>query len=238
MKISSGENTGGIKKWMVYLLVLLTLGLFAWLAVHVKSGGTFLIDDEAFAATFAMRNNSMTLLMRAFTFLGSSYFLLPANILLICWILLSKKNRLLAMQWAITAIGSLLLMYFFKGFYGRQRPLDPFLEAASGFSFPSGHTLNSLVFFGLFIFILWKFAGNKYWKLWGAVLLSLLILGIGLSRIYLRVHYASDVLGGLALGVAWLTLSIYVFERLKKVNIDQNVYNNSLETEEIKNGKL
>lgn len=238
MKISSGPNTVGIKKWMVYLLILLTLGLFTWLAIHVKSGGTFLIDDEAFATTYAMRNNSMTLLMRAITFLGSSYFLLPANILLICWILLFKKNRLLAMQWAITAIGSLLLMYFFKGFYGRQRPLDPFLEAATGFSFPSGHTLNGLVFFGLLIYIIWKIAANRYWKFWGIVFFSLIILGIGLSRIYLRVHYASDVLGGLTLGVAWLTLSIYVFERLTKVKINQDVSNRSQETEEIKNGKF
>ncbi len=223
MKVNFDKNTRGIKNWVVYLLLLLTLSLFSWLAVHVKSGGIFLIDEEAFALAFAMRNSIMTLFMRAITFLGSSYFLIPANLLMICWILFYMKNRLLAMQWMITAIASLLLMYLFKGLFGRQRPFDPFLETATGFSFPSGHTLNSLVFFGLLIFILWKFARYKNWKIWGTVLLSLLILGIGLSRIYLRVHYASDVLGGLALGIALLTLSIYGFERFRKVKINRNV---------------
>lgn len=216
MKTNSQDNTGGDKRWMVYLLLLVTLSLFGWLAFQVKSGETFLVDDAAFAATFALRNNSMTLLMRGITFFGSSYFLFPANILLICWVYFHKRDRLLTIQWAVTSIGSLFLMYFFKGLYERPRPLDPYLGAATGFSFPSGHTLNSLVFFGLLIFLLWKFAGKSFLKLWGTVLLSLIILGIGLSRIYLRVHYASDVLGGLTLGTGWLTLTIYIFGSIKR----------------------
>ena len=223
--MDSKENTSGAKKWMVYLLILTTLSFFGWLAFHVKSGETFLVDDEAFAGTFAMRNNSVTLLMHGITLLGSSNFLVPANILLILWIFFQKKNGLLTLQWTITAIGSLLLMYLFKGFYERPRPLDPYLASATGFSFPSGHTLNGLVFFGLLIFILWKFAGNRYWKIWATVLLIIIIFGIGVSRIYLRVHYASDVLGGLALGVAWLTISIYFFGGIKKRKSDQDHYN-------------
>ena len=216
---------------MVYLLILITLGFFAWLAFEVKSGETFLVDKEAFAVTFAIRNNSMNVLMHMLTFLGSSNFLLPANILLILWIFFQKRNRLLTLQWTITAIGSLLLMYFFKGFYERPRPLDPYLASATGFSFPSGHTLNGLVFFGLVIFILWKFAGNRFYKMWSTVFLIIIILGIGVSRIYLRVHYASDVLGGLALGLAWLTINIYFFEGLKKRESDQIHHHSDREAE-------
>lgn len=206
---------GSFKKWIVYLLLLLTLSVFGLLALHVKSGGTFLVDDEAFAITLAMRSNWVTLFMRGVTFLGSSYFLFPANILVICWLILWKNDWLLSMQWAFTAIGALLLMYFFKGLYGRPRPLEPYLGAATGFSFPSGHTLNGMVFFGLLFFILWKFAKRKFWKILGTILLIIIVLAIGLSRIYLRVHFASDVLGGLALGGAWLTISVYVFGLLQ-----------------------
>lgn len=218
MKTNAAENTGNNKKWLIYLLVLITLSLFGWLAFHVKSGGTFLVDDVGFAITMTMRNNFLTFLMQGITFLGSSFFLLPANILVTCWLFFLKKNRLLSIHWAITSIGGLILMYFFKGLYERPRPLDPYLGAVTGFSFPSGHTLNGLVFFGLLVVILWEFKVSKCWKFWGTTLLILIILGIGLSRVYLRVHYTSDVLGALLLGVAWLTISGYFFRLFKKRN--------------------
>ncbi len=219
MNIKSHQGSGAYKNWVVYLLViLLSISLFSWLAVNVKAGNIFLIDKEAFAITFALRFPFMDNLMECMTFLGSSIFLLPANIVLILVILFYKNDKLFALQWTITAIISLLLMYFFKGIYQRPRPLDPYLESAKGFSFPSGHTLNSLVFFGLIIYSLWKYAGNKSLRIWGTFLLILLILAIGLSRIYLRVHYASDVLGGLSLGLSWLILSVFLFGFLEKRN--------------------
>ncbi len=201
-----------IKNGLVFLLIILcALGLFIWLAINVKAGKSFLIDQEAFAVTFAIRNHSIDLLMEAFTFLGSSTFLLPANILLILGVLFYKKDRLFALQWTITAIISLFLMYFFKGIYQRPRPLDPYLETALGYSFPSGHTLNGFIFFGLLIMSLWKYVGNSNLRLLGTILFTILILFIGISRIYLRVHYASDVFGGWALGITWLTLCDYLF---------------------------
>jgi undecaprenyl-diphosphatase len=212
------ENTSN-KNWVLFLfIILLSSGIFSWLAIHVKSGKTFLIDKEAFAITIALRNNFMNLLMEFMTFLGSSTFLLPANIIIALFILFYKKNYLFSIYWAVTATFSLLLMYFFKGIYQRPRPLDPFLESATGFSFPSGHTLNSLVFFGLIIFSLWKYGRNKSLRIWGTILLILIILAIGLSRIYLRVHYASDVLGGLSLGICWLTISIYLLGLIETRN--------------------
>ena len=216
MNIKSHQESIANKNWVVYLLViLLSISLFSWLAVNVKAGKIFLIDKEAFAITFALRFHFMDILMEFMTFLGSSIFLLPANIVLILVILFYKKDKLFALQWTITAIVSLLLMYFFKGIYQRPRPLDPYLESAKGFSFPSGHSLNSVVFFGLIIFSLWKYAGNKSLRIWGTILLCLIIFAIGLSRIYLRVHYASDVLGGFSLGICWLMISVYIFQYQK-----------------------
>lgn len=216
MKNNLNKDVRSDKKWIAFVLIILvSLGIFGWLAIHVKAGKTFLIDDEGFAVTYALRGNFMDILMECMTFLGSSTFLLPANIIVALVILFYKRNRLFAIQWVITAIISLLLMYLFKGMYQRPRPLDPYLESATGFSFPSGHTLNSLVFFGLVIYALWKYTRNRSLRIWGTILLILIILAIGLSRIYLRVHYASDVLGGLALGTCWLMVSICIFQYQK-----------------------
>ena len=201
--------------WIV-LVIVITFGVFAALANHVKSGGTFVVDDIVFSYTFSLRSNLMNSLMRGVTFLGSSFFLLPANILIILWVAWYMKDKFFAFQWTVSAIGSLLLMYFFKGIYERPRPLDPYLEIARGFSFPSGHTLNGLVFFGLVICLLNKYVSNKYFKMVGTILLIIIILGIGLSRVYLRAHYASDIIGGLTLGTGWLMLSIYLSGALKK----------------------
>lgn len=206
-------------KWKVFvLIILITLAIFMGLAVNVNAGKTFFIDKEAFAITFALRSNFMNILMECLTFFGSSTFLLPANIIAVLFILFYKRNILFGVQWALTAMVSLLLMNFFKGMYQRPRPLDPYLGSATGFSFPSGHTLNGLVFFGLIIFSFWKYNASKTLQVWGTFLFILIILVIGLSRIYLHVHYASDVLGGIALGVCWLMISIYLFGLLEKRN--------------------
>lgn len=207
--MQADKNTNRVVELFIILISSL---LFAWLSFHVHAGKTFAMDDAVFKITFSMRSNFMNGLMQVFTFLGSSYFLLPANIVLICWILIWKKDSLFALQWTVTAIGSLLLMYFFKGFYQRPRPMDPYLTAATGFSFPSGHTLNSLVFFGLIIILLWRFFSKSSLRFWGTFLLGILIIAIGLSRNYLRVHYASDVFGGLSLGLSWLLLVNLIFQ--------------------------
>ena len=213
-------------KGLVIFIISISLILFTWLSREVYTGRTFLMDDVVFNLTFSIRSSFLTGLMQVITFLGSSYFLLPANSLMICWILIGKKDAFFALQWAITSIGSLLLMYFFKGFYQRPRPLDPYLASASGFSYPSGHTLNSLVFFGLIIILIWRYSKKKSIRLWVTVMLSVLILAVGLSRNYLRVHYASDVLGGLSLGLLWLLLINLIFQRSfarqqKKLNVEK-----------------
>src|SRR5690606_18381112 len=115
----------------------------------------------------------------------------------------------------VVSLGSLAIMSSLKIFFQRPRPLDPVYEAARGFSFPSGHSMSSMTFFGLLIFIVWDKIENEKLKWSLTILLTLIILIIGFSRIYLRVHYASDVLAGLALGLIWLVMSLWVMGRIE-----------------------
>lgn len=107
-------------------------------------------------------------------------------------------------------------MFVLKNLFGRPRPQDPLLRTVSGLSFPSGHALLSVAFYGLLIYLVWHNIANKLLRWILIVLLILLILTIGLSRIYLRVHYASDVLAGFAMGVIWLVLSIWIVRRIER----------------------
>jgi undecaprenyl-diphosphatase len=90
------------------------------------------------------------------------------------------------------------------------------LREAAGLSFPSGHALMSVTFYGLLIYIVWETVKKTWLKITLVVLLLLLIHIIGFSRIYLRVHYASDVMAGFATGFLWLVISLWIVRRIEK----------------------
>lgn len=108
-------------------------------------------------------------------------------------------------------LGSLFLNLILKGMFGRERPSIEHLVEAMGQSYPSGHSMVSFSFYGLLIYLACINLKNIYIKVILSMLLGLLILSIGTSRIYLGVHYPSDVLAGFAIGSFWLIACIYGF---------------------------
>jgi len=94
-----------------------------------------------------------------------------------------------------------------KHLFERARPEAFQIVAESGFSFPSGHAMVSLCFYGIVAFLIVR-KRSLQWRIAGAVVATLLIVGIGVSRIYLGVHYPSDVVAGYAAGATWLGFSI------------------------------
>nr|WP_269448522.1 phosphatase PAP2 family protein [Metabacillus kandeliae] len=101
-----------------------------------------------------------------------------------------------------------------KDFVGRTRPKE-----GDGYSFPSGHMMYASFFYGYLLYILFRSLKKETQKKWKKPLLAcyfLLLAGIGWSRIYLKDHFATDILGGTALGLAWLLIAILVTEWLEK----------------------
>ena len=103
----------------------------------------------------------------------------------------------------ITALNQLL-----KRILQRPRPTEYRIIEETGYSFPSGHSMISMAFYGYLIYLIYKYVKNKYVKVGSIVLLSILICAIGISRIYLGVHYTSDVLGGFLISVSYLIIFI------------------------------
>lgn len=173
-------------------------------------------DERVFKALDPYVTEGTNRLMVAVTFLGKHEFLIPANIALIFWFLLVRKHRWYSIKVPAVALSSLGLMFFLKNVFNRERPGIPLLEEARGLSFPSGHALMSVTFYGLLIYAvyhLWKNTTAK-WSMIG--FLVFLILLIGFSRIYLRVHYTSDVLAGFAVGFLWLVLSLKLLSYMER----------------------
>jgi undecaprenyl-diphosphatase len=153
--------------------------------------------------------------MLGFTFLGKHQFLIPANLVLIFYFSLVSHQNWFSIRVTVIALSSLLLMFLLKYLFRRKRPLSPLLKAAKGLSFPSGHAIMAVTFYGLLIYI-WQHTIDIAWL--GVVvscLLVVIILLIGFSRIYLRVHYASDVIAGFIIGLLWLLISMAVLANLE-----------------------
>jgi undecaprenyl-diphosphatase len=157
-------------------------------------------------------NNKMMLFI---TFLGKHQFLIPANLILIFYFLLVKNQNWFSIRVITIAISSLVLMLLLKQLFQRKRPLSPLLKAARGLSFPSGHAIMAVTFYGLLIYILQHSITIDWLKWLITVLVILLIILIGFSRVYLRVHYASDVAAGFIIGLLWLLLSLAVLKWLE-----------------------
>lgn len=198
---------------IISLLFLASLGIFALLTHEIVFEKEDWFDSRTF--TFLKNHSSPGIIFffKQLTFLGSSYFLFPAYIILIGW-LLFKKRKTDAITIAIIAISSTLLMYILKLLIGRVRPDLPLFEPLSTNSFPSGHSLSSFIFCSVIVWLVWKSKwGIKLkWILSG--LLLLLAISVGISRIVLRYHYASDVLAGFCMGFAWVLLSFWVQKKM------------------------
>ncbi|MEO7264222.1 MAG: phosphatase PAP2 family protein [Ferruginibacter sp.] len=194
---------------VVLLIVLFSIclvGLFA-LVDMVFEDKSYAFDNRIFAGIDSFHNSQNTSLMQVITFFGSQYFLLPANILLVIIVFLKEKNKWTAVKIAAIAISSTAIMFLLKSILQRQRPEVPLVVKAHGYSFPSGHTFTSLCFFGMLIYIVYKKINNSILKWMLNGLMILLVLLIGFSRIYLKLHYASDVIAGLCLGTIWLLMA-------------------------------
>ena len=103
--------------------------------------------------------------------------------------------------------------------FARNRPLDISLIIETGYSFPSGHAMNSTTFYGFIIYLIIKSKMSKLFKWICSSLLVLLIINICLSRIYLGVHFASDIICGVLLSICLLLIIIYVFKNMRRIKM-------------------
>ena len=202
-------------EFLFVILLLLALITFIYLARMIFISESTQFDDRVFSSIQPYIKDSLTNFMLVITFLGKHDLLIPLNFVLIAFFIY-RKERWFATRIAALSLSSLILMFMLKFFFQRNRPLQPVIDDVSGYSFPSGHALISVVFYGLFIYMIWHEVKSKWLRIALVTLLGTLILLIGFSRIYLNVHYASDVIAGLAVGFIWLVLSLNIIHRIEK----------------------
>ena len=135
---------------------------------------------------------------------GGAIFLIVLTIVLFILI----KNRKIGLSIFSNLVIITVLNQLLKNILQRSRPTEYRIIEETGYSFPSGHSMISMAFYGYLIYLIYKYVKNKYVKWTSIVLLSTLICSIGISRIYLGVHYTSDVLGGFLISISYLVIYI------------------------------
>ena len=160
--------------------------------IGYKLVSTFLISDFA------------TPIAKFITNFGGAIFLITLTIGLLVLI----KNKKIGISIFSNLVIVTILNQLLKAILQRPRPTEYRIVEETGYSFPSGHSMVSMAFYGYLIYLIYKYVKNKYIKWISIVLLSILVCSIGISRIYLGVHYTSDVLGGFLISMSYLVIYI------------------------------
>jgi undecaprenyl-diphosphatase len=181
----------------------LALG-FLLVAALVQGGLTAGLDTEGLEAVAALRRPILTTLWRDVTFLGSGSALFP--IAGVFAALLWRRGSRWSGYYLIAALAGWALSSSLKALFTRPRPrVVPHLDGAGWWSFPSGHAMESTVVLGLGVLLLTETMTSRSAVRWIWGFGIAVLAAIGLSRVYLGVHYPSDVLGGWLAGGAWIT---------------------------------
>lgn len=199
------------------LTIILPLFIFLNICEDLLEKQLSVFDNAIYGYVSELISKNMTIFMKAVSFLGSGVVLTAIVLLSLIIFRNSKKYFFYSQMIILNLILSSLLNTTFKMFFHRERPSILRLAEAGGFSFPSGHSMISMCFYGFIIFIIYKNMRNP-WRYIAALVLSLLIIMIGISRIYLGVHFASDVIAGFSAGLAWLSVFIALVKKTKAYN--------------------
>ena len=202
-----------IKTLLVSLLFIISLFVFGYLAHEIVGENEKAFDEKVFHFFAAYSTPGFIRINRILTFFGASYFSISAYIILLT-ILFVSGRKTEGINITIIAVTSSALMFGLKQYFHRKRPGLPVIRTLDNFSFPSGHALTSFIFCSVLVYLVWKGSLSNTWKWILSVLLILFSISIGISRIVLRYHYASDVIAGFCLALAWVIFSLWLERKL------------------------
>ncbi|QWT18174.1 phosphatase PAP2 family protein [Collinsella sp. zg1085] len=185
------------------LIMVVSAAIFLFLLYQVHKYDVLRMDSLAYGLIVAkLRQPWLTPVMEGFSALASPVVLMVLLLVIAAFAPGKRPGWCCAINLGL----AVLLNVGIKMLVQRPRPVGFRLIEETGFSFPSGHSMASMAFFGLIVWLIWHYEADKRQRVLLSGAFSLLILMIGISRIYLGVHYASDVLAGFVAALLWLGL--------------------------------
>ncbi len=204
-----------LKKNLNYIILLLLL-IICFIIIFNTSFREIInnADNKVINFINTIINTKLTNIMKIITLFGDIYI----PLLIIVCIFIFKKKKIHAIILSFNYIFAGLITQFLKILISRPRPIESIIKLPNSFSFPSGHSLTSIVFY----FTLWyllTIKSNKKIKIFTFVITLILVLLIGFSRIYLKVHFFSDVIGGFVIGIILIFMIVNLINMFFKENL-------------------
>ena len=200
----------------LFAIILLFFIAIAIISAKIMNGQELSMDKFAYnILVMKLRNPPLTIFMKTITKLSNTSFIIILAIILTLLFLWKWKNIQIAQLIPCNLIASALLNQILKLIFQRERPNGYRLIEMSGYSFPSGHAMVSMAFYGLLIYIIYRLVKNKNLRNILIAVNVLIIILIGISRVYLGVHYLSDVLTGYSISIIYLLIVIKLLNKYK-----------------------
>lgn len=193
-------------KWIILFICLL---MFIAILEDVFEKEIMKLDILGYGLISNIISDNITPIAILITNFGGAITLIGLTIIF----LLIMKNKKMSFSILLNLVIVTFLNIFLKNIIQRPRPDDFRLINETGYSFPSGHSMISMAYYGYLIYLIFKFVKNKRLKTFFITFLCILILTIGLSRIYLGVHYTSDVIAGFVLSVSYLIIYTSIIKK-------------------------
>lgn len=203
------NKTKNIIKW---ILCAITAILAIVITVNVKNGKILELDLNIYKFfSENIINDKLTPIVKVITHVGGAKIVLVLTLLAII-LIKGLKNKLFLLTGIVGTAG---LNVVLKHIVQRERPNINRLIPEKGYSFPSGHSMMSMAFYGMLIFLIFKYVKNTALKWTLIVILTILLSTIGITRIYLGVHYPSDVIGGFVVSLTYLFILTEIYNKVK-----------------------
>tara|TARA_R110002051_G_scaffold36059_2_gene78679 strand:- start:1981 stop:2709 length:729 start_codon:yes stop_codon:yes gene_type:complete len=197
---------------MALFIVIGGINLFIELTATLQTEKLSAYDQKITQYIISFRNPALTEYFKFVTEVGDVHgYLIVLGISILLTVLIFKRWKYIA-QISLVLILATLSNIILKRFIDRARPGIEHLVVVKTLSYPSGHAMSAMAFYGFMIYLVHRYKMNTYLKMALYIFLVLLILSIGISRIYLGVHFPSDVAGGFIAGLIWVIFCILIFD--------------------------
>lgn len=204
------KNQRNYIRWTIMGCALICFGI---IASQIVQNPVISFDETMRYWVYEQRSPLLNAIFIPITYMGNWQTITVLAAILLA---VPKTRRNIGLPFAVISLSSTVVYKVVKGIFERPRPeLDVRLIPQGGFSFPSGHSMNCIVCFGILIYLIRRYCPNRKLANILTVVLGLLIVGIGTSRVYVGVHFPTDVLGGWSLGLAFLMGSILILEKIR-----------------------
>ncbi|MHA6259086.1 phosphatase PAP2 family protein [Sporosarcina sp. CAU 1771] len=211
-----------MKKLSTVFSICIALGIsFSYLAISISTPTIKRFDSTIISFVQALETPWLTSLLKFFTWIGSGFIavLLACIVSLILFFVFQYKNQAALLLVGIAGTG--LLNIILKLFFKRERPEIYRLADASGYSFPSGHTMLAFSLYILLGFIVWRNVTTRASRVLLVISIGMMITLIAGSRIYLGVHYPSDIAGGILASALWIVPLLVAYRTYIARKIDR-----------------